>query len=496
MDNLLKTIPFFADFSETDLIRLSEMAQRVYLRTGEYLFSEGSIGDYAYIIEKGQLEIIKNSPAGEVVIALRGAGKIIGEMSLLDNAPRVASARAARDSFLLAVSQAHFDHLLETSPSAARTILQTIMPRWRETVTVLRESEQAVRLKSDELELALEYVQKAHDELEQRVEERTIELAQANIILTEQIGERERAEKLLEEYNLTLEQKVKQRTAELGQANREIMALNKRLTAEKVRLEMELDVARQLQQMLLPREDELQKIEGLEIAGFMRPADEIGGDYYDVLQHNGHVKIGIGDVTGHGLESGIVMLMTQMGVRTLLTSNETDPTRFLSILNRTIYDNMRRMNANKSVTLALLDYTHPNGKNDGIGHLRLSGQHEEIIVVRRCGQIELIDTMDLGFPIGLDDEIGKFVSSISVQLQAGDGVVLYTDGITEAEDGAGIHYGLERLCEVVSRNWQTPAKAIKQAVIADVRRHMAPQNDAMPPSIIYDDLTLLIMKQK
>ena len=133
---------------------------------------------------------------------------------------------------------------------------------------------------------------------------------------------------LLSRYSLNLEQIVKQRTAELGDANREIMALNKQLKAENLRMETELDVARQLQQMLLPREEELQKIEGLDIAGFMKPADEIGGDYYDVLQHNGHVKIGIGDVTGHGLESGIVMLMTQMGVRTLLTSNETFQSSF------------------------------------------------------------------------------------------------------------------------------------------------------------------------
>ncbi len=496
MDDVLKTIPFFADFSEADLARLSRMAQRVSLRVGEYLFSEGKKGDYAYIIKRGQIEITKQTPLGESVIAMRGVGKIIGEMSLLDNAPRTASARASTDSVLLAVGQSELDYLLESSPSAARTILRTIMPRWRETVSVLRESEQAVRLKSDELEHAIDALQHAHDELEQRVTERTIELAQANMVLKEQIAERERAEKLLEEYNLNLEQIVKQRTAELGDANQEIMALYERIKAENFRLETELDVARQLQQMLLPREDELRKIEGLDIAGFMKPADEIGGDYYDVLQHNGHVKIGIGDVTGHGLESGIVMLMTQMGVRTLLTSNETDPTRFFSILNRTIYDNMRRMKANKSITLALLDYTHPNSKSNGVGHLSLSGQHEEMIVVRRGGKIELIDTIDLGFPIGLDDDIGHFVDSASIKLQSGDGVVLYTDGITEAEDNTGTLYGLSRLCEIVSISWNQSAEMIKQAVIMDVRKHLNQFNNDTPSSIIYDDLTLLVLKQK
>ena len=54
----------------------------------------------------------------------------------------------------------------------------------------------------------------------------------------------------------------------------------------------------------------------LDIAGFMKPADEVGGDYYDVLQSNGRVVFGIGDVTGHGLESSMLMLMVQMAVRT------------------------------------------------------------------------------------------------------------------------------------------------------------------------------------
>jgi sigma-B regulation protein RsbU (phosphoserine phosphatase) len=60
----------------------------------------------------------------------------------------------------------------------------------------------------------------------------------------------------------------------------------------------------------------------------MEPADEVGGDYYDVLQHNGLIKIGIGDVTGHGLESGVLMVMTQAIVRALLANGETDPRAF------------------------------------------------------------------------------------------------------------------------------------------------------------------------
>ncbi len=280
----------------------------------------------------------------------------------------------------------------------------------------------------------------------------------------------------------TLEQKVVERTAQLAKANQKITTLNKQLESENIRMSAELDVSRQLQQMILPKEKELKQIKDLEIAGILKPADEVGGDYYDVLLHDGSVKLAIGDVTGHGLESGIVALMVQTAVRTLLNSNETDPVKFLNILNHTIYDNVQRMGMadDKNLTLILLDY------KDGL--LRLSGQHEEVIVVQN-GQLELIDTLDFGFPIGLIDDIADLVKQTQVSLNPGDVVVLYTDGITEAANLEKEEYGLERLCEVIRLNWQRSAEEIKQAVIDDVQQYIGTQQ-------VFDDITLLVVKLK
>lgn len=264
-------------------------------------------------------------------------------------------------------------------------------------------------------------------------------------------------------------------------ANQEILVLNDRLKIENLRMSAELDITRKIQQMLLPKESELQSFLTLDIAGFMEPASEVGGDYYDVLSHNGAVKIGIGDVTGHGLESGVLMIMVQTAVRTLIANNETDPVKFISAINQTIYENVQRMESDKNLSFALIDYRE--------GILNVSGQHEQMIIVRDSGKIEQCDTIDLGFPIGLDENITRFIASASVKLDQGDVVVLYTDGITEAENVNRKHYGIDRLCNVVKLHRRKSASEIRQQVIKDVREHIGLQK-------IFDDITLIVFKQK
>ena len=268
--------------------------------------------------------------------------------------------------------------------------------------------------------------------------------------------------------------------AELERANQEIKLLNEKLTAENLRMGAELEVTKRLQQMILPQPEELE-IEGLDISGYMESADEVGGDYYDVLHTNGITTLGIGDVTGHGLESGILIVMTQTAVRTLKELGEYDPVKFLDALNRTIYKNVQRMNSEKNLTLAVLNYSK--------GNLSISGQHEEILIIRNDGKIERIDTMDLGFPIGLDDDIASLISHATVKLQPGEGIVLYTDGIPEAYDIDKKQYGVEQLCEAISQNWHNSAQVIKDAVITDVKRHIGKQK-------VFDDITLLVLKRE
>ena len=286
----------------------------------------------------------------------------------------------------------------------------------------------------------------------------------------------------------TLEDKVAkrtsqlaERTAQLATANAEITELNERLKAENLRLGAELDIAQRVQEMILPKPEELQAIPSLDIAGYMAPADEVGGDYYDVLVEDGVATIGIGDVTGHGLESGLVMMMAQTVIRTMKELREEDPVRFLNTVNRTLYKNVERMKVDRQLTLAILNYSQ--------GYLSISGQHEEVLVVRADGSLETVDTIDLGMTIGLLDDIAEFIAQVTVQLEPGDGVVLYTDGIPEAENQGGQLYGLERLCAVIQQHWSRSAEEIQAEAIADVQEFIGGHK-------VFDDITLVVIKEQ
>ena len=278
-----------------------------------------------------------------------------------------------------------------------------------------------------------------------------------------------------------LENLVEERTRELGKANAEITELNARLKSENSRLGTELDIARQIQMMVLPKAEELGLIPPIQISGYMAPADEVGGDYYDVLQNGDRLKIGIGDVTGHGLESGVLMLMVQSVARALQEQGSDDPKQFLEVLNRAIFKNIERTRTDKHLSLAFLDYKDKR--------ITLSGQHEEVLVVRQNGAVERIDTVDLGFPIGLESDIGAFIDTRDICFDTGDIIVLHTDGVTEAEAPDGGLFGFDRLSESAHRHRHGNADAIRDGIIADLTAYIGTQK-------IHDDITLVVMRHR
>ncbi len=259
----------------------------------------------------------------------------------------------------------------------------------------------------------------------------------------------------------------------------EIERLNAQLKQDNNRMSTELEVTRRLQQMMLPHEVDLKSFANLDIAGHMDPASEVGGDYYDVVHKDEGAVFCIGDVTGHGLESGVIAIMVQTAVRTLLASGLTESHQFLEILNRVIFDNTRQMNCDRNLTFSLMHYKDK--------HVIISGQHEEVLIVRRNGKLERHDTLDLGFPLGLEQNISSFIDERKIPLETGDVMVVYTDGITEAINGAGTAYGIERLCQSILDSSSNPSEGIRKAVLADLNAYIGDQR-------LLDDISLLIVK--
>ncbi|EIJ42157.1 serine phosphatase RsbU, regulator of sigma subunit [Beggiatoa alba B18LD] len=262
----------------------------------------------------------------------------------------------------------------------------------------------------------------------------------------------------------------------------EVLSLNANLYSENTRMANELEVSHRIQRMVLPKNHELQQLADLEVALAMHAATEVGGDYCDVFQQNGHIICGIGDVTGHGLESGVIMLMVQSALRALFANDaQLSPQAIWNALNHMVCQNVRRMELDKNLSLLLVDYY--NGK------ARLMGQHEEVLIIRQHKPIERIDTFELGFVIGLSEEdMSAFVKEYEITLEIDEGIVLFTDGITEAENEQGEFYGIERLCSLIESYKQASASLLQQAIMDDLTRFIG-------NATIYDDITLIVLKR-
>ncbi|TIP38375.1 MAG: hypothetical protein E5X69_19135, partial [Mesorhizobium sp.] len=113
--------------------------------------------------------------------------------------------------------------------------------------------------------------------------------------------------------------------------------------------------------------------------------------------------------------------------------------------------------------------------------------HEDVLVMRAGGEVERIDTLDLGLPVGLENDISQFIDTREIAFGSGDVIVLHTDGVTEAEDEDKRLFGFERLCQSVQRHRGSSAEDIKTGIIDDLMAHIGVQK-------IHDDITLVIIR--
>lgn len=232
------------------------------------------------------------------------------------------------------------------------------------------------------------------------------------------------------------------------------------IEVREAQLKAELEVAAQLQISILP--GDFTTVKGAEIAAMMRTATEVGGDYYDVIETSDGCWLGIGDVTGHGLGAGVIMLMIQSAVAALVSGKaDVTPVEVECAVNRVLYENIRqRMHRRDHATLSILRYTRD-------GTVRVAGAHEDLVVYRAAtGDVETFETP--GTWVGAARDVTRATVESTLALGAGDLLVLYTDGVTEAmRDGE--QFGFDRLLELVKKSGATrSAREVRDAIAAAV----------------------------
>lgn len=248
---------------------------------------------------------------------------------------------------------------------------------------------------------------------------------------------------------------------------------------EKNRLETELELATKVQQALLPQQ--VPEIPGLELAAFSRPAEIVGGDYFDFFRfRDGAHGLVIGDVAGHGMSASLLMASLQASLRTLVSDYEA-PAEVVRRLNLLFCHNIH---LTKFVTLFLARFDPQTYELTYCN----AGHNPPLLFRAQSNGKDLLSYLHpTGAAIGLVEEF-QFEAE-TVTLSPGDILLLYTDGVTEAINPQEEEFGQERLVELVRHGSHWSA----QELIQELRHRLQVFSHGQP---LADDITIVACKIK
>jgi len=246
---------------------------------------------------------------------------------------------------------------------------------------------------------------------------------------------------------------------------------------ERDRLEDDLQLSAKVQQALLPQQ--VPEIPGLELAAFSRPAEFVGGDYFDFFrfrdQSHGLV---IGDVMGHGIAASLLMASLQASLRTLAPDHDS-PAEIIRRLNSIFHHNIH---LTKFVTLFIARY---DPQTRSLTYSNAGHNPPLLFRSQSNGTWPLSWLAPTGAAIGLveDTQFGEE----TVTLAPGDTLLLYTDGVTEAKNAQKEEFGQERLVELVRQGSNRSAREL----VREVRNRLEEFTDGQP---LADDTTIVAGK--
>ena len=243
---------------------------------------------------------------------------------------------------------------------------------------------------------------------------------------------------------------------------------------ERERMERELELATEIQQRFQPSAPPI--IDGYELQGISFACYEIGGDYYDFIpRRDGKMLIALGDVSGKGTAAALLMSSLHAAIHAQTVAGS-DLTEMVGSVNKYLANNTP---TNRFITFFVAELDPATGVLNYI-----NAGHNPPMVARNGGAVE--ELASGGFPLGImanaEFELGK------IQLEKGEGVVIFSDGVTEAATLEAEEYGNDRLIEVIQKNIHRSAAGLRDKIESSVSAFTktAPAND---------DITLVIVKR-
>jgi sigma-B regulation protein RsbU (phosphoserine phosphatase) len=243
-------------------------------------------------------------------------------------------------------------------------------------------------------------------------------------------------------------------------------------------LRREVEIAHQIQTAILPVSP---AVKGFEVAARMQPADDVGGDLYDILAFGDTFWVLVGDVSGHGINSGLVMMMAQAAAYGAIADDpHCAPGAVIAAVNRVVHENVRRrMRRDDYMTLMA-------ARHVGDGRFVAAGMHQPIFISRGGGQVDVVESS--GPWVGLQPAVEPpAIVQYEFQLAPGDLVCFLTDGILEARDAGERLFGEERVQALLAFGENPSAPQALATLFEAVEQH-APE-----PA---DDMTAVVLRRK
>jgi len=248
---------------------------------------------------------------------------------------------------------------------------------------------------------------------------------------------------------------------------------------EKKRLDHDLEIARDIQRILLP--SEAPAIKGFQISGFNVPARQVSGDYFDYIQvDEERLGVAIADVSGKGVPASLIMAICRSVLRAEAVRNPS-PADVLRKVNRQLYPDIKE---DMFISMAYLILDH---QRDAVTLARAG--HDAPLLYKQQSQM-VTPLKPPGMVVGIDsgNVFDRLTTDFAVPLERDDCLILYTDGVTETLNADGDEFGVDRMMQSIRASATNGAQAIVRKIIADVRDFAGSvrQND---------DITLIVIRK-